>query len=350
MARIGLQRVLVAALKSGFRHIDTAQIYQNETDVGLAIRESGVPRDGVFVTTKVWVSNYSPARFLASVDESLRRLQSDYIDLLLVHWPCGGPPLEAQIGGLNAAVQAGKARHIGVSNYNAALKTLDIAMSRIEQASKGKTRTISVGTTPWIAANVLPPAIRSFREHRPDLTIRLFDGDLDAVAKRVAAGRLDLGLGVFGRMPGIRGVPFFRFSLMVVRPDQNADFNRVSTKWSALSGQTLIFLTKNYPHQQLIDAQLVKSGVAFKRGQTVNLLDTQIGLVAAGEGIAIIPSFGLAACRSRSVSMSELVEPIVTQEFYEISDRGARLPEEASEFSAFLKKYIASWAGEAGIL
>ena len=95
---------------------------------------------------------------------------------------------------------------------------------------------------------------------------------------------------------------------------------------------------------------VAKGGVAFKRGQTVNLLDTQIGLVEAGEGIAIIPSFGLAACRSRDVSMSELVEPIVTQEFYEISNRGARAPEEAAEFSAFLKKYIASWAGEAGIL
>jgi LysR family transcriptional regulator, carnitine catabolism transcriptional activator len=231
-----------------------------------------------------------------------------------------------------------------------ALRTLDTAMSRIEQTVKGRTRSISVGTTPWIAANVIPPAIRAFREHRPDLTIRLFDGNLDTVARRVEAGKLDLGLGVFGRMPGIRGVPFFRFSLMVVRPDRNADFNRVSTKWPALNGQTLISLTKNYPHQQLIDEQLAKSRVVLKRGQTVNLLDTQIGLVEAGEGIAIIPSFGLPACRSRKVSMSELVEPIVTQEFYEISSRGKRLPEEAAEFSAFLKNYIATWGGEAGVL
>jgi 2,5-diketo-D-gluconate reductase B len=129
MAGVSLQRVLVAALKSGFRHIDTAQIYQNETDVGLAIRESGVPRDGVFVTTKLWVTNYTPARFLPSVDESLPRLQSDYIDLLLVHWPCGGQHLEAQIGGLNAAVRASKARHVGVSNYNAAMLIRAVALS-----------------------------------------------------------------------------------------------------------------------------------------------------------------------------------------------------------------------------
>jgi LysR family transcriptional regulator, carnitine catabolism transcriptional activator len=230
------------------------------------------------------------------------------------------------------------------------LRTLNAAMSRIEQAAKGRAKWISVGTTPWVAAHVLPPAIKEFREHRPDLRIRLFDAGLGAIARRIEAGKLDFGLGIFKRMPGVRRVPFFRFSLMVIRPDKDAAFNRVSTRWSALNGQTLISLTANYPHQQLIDRQLAKSGLAWKRGQSVNLLDTQIGLVEADEGIAIIPSFGLPACRNRKVTMSELVEPAVTLEFYEISNRGKKLPEEAAEFSAFLKMYIARWAGEAGVL
>jgi hypothetical protein len=71
---------------------------------------------------------------------------------------------------------------------------------------------------------------------------------------------------------------------MVIRPDENAAFNRVSTRSTALNGQTLISLTPNYPHQQLIDKQLEKSGVVWNRGQTVNLLDTQIG-----EGIQCLP-------------------------------------------------------------
>jgi DNA-binding transcriptional LysR family regulator len=150
-------------------------------------------------------------------------------------------------------------------------------------------------------------------------------------------------------MPNIRRAPFFRFSLMVVRPDKNAVFNRISTRWTGLNGQTLISLTPNYPHQKLIDKQLEKAGIDWKRGQIVNLLDTQIGLVEAEEGIAIIPSFGLPACRSRKVMMSELVDPVVTLEFYEISYRGSKVPEEAREFSAFLKRYIAGWAGEAGM-
>ena len=113
-----LQRVLVAALQEGFRHIDTAQMYQNESDVGAAIRASGIARSDVFVTTKVWVGNYPTSRFMASVEESLRKLQTDYIDLLLVHWPRGGAPIAEQVEGLNRAVSSGKARHVGVSNYS----------------------------------------------------------------------------------------------------------------------------------------------------------------------------------------------------------------------------------------
>jgi 2,5-diketo-D-gluconate reductase B len=124
-----LQNILVAALQRGFRHIDTAQMYQNEADVGAAIRASGIPRDAIFVTTKVWVDNYIRQRFMASVDESLRRLQSDHIDLLLVHWPRGGAPLEDQIEGLNRAVDSGKVRYIGVSNYNVAMMRAAAALS-----------------------------------------------------------------------------------------------------------------------------------------------------------------------------------------------------------------------------
>jgi 2,5-diketo-D-gluconate reductase B len=119
MSGAKLQNVLVAALSQGFRHIDTAQMYQNESDVGAAIRASGVARSEVFVTTKVWVSNYSRDRFMASVDGSLRELRSDYIDLLLIHWPRGGAPMAEQVEGLNRAVNSGKVRHVGVSNYSA---------------------------------------------------------------------------------------------------------------------------------------------------------------------------------------------------------------------------------------
>jgi 2,5-diketo-D-gluconate reductase B len=130
MSGPGLQNGLVAALRQGFRHVDTAQMYENEADVGLAIRASGVPRSAIFVTTKVWVGNYTRRRFMSSVDESLRKLQSDHVDLLLVHWPRGGASIEEQIEGLNRAVDSGKVRYIGVSNYDDAMMRKATAISK----------------------------------------------------------------------------------------------------------------------------------------------------------------------------------------------------------------------------
>jgi 2,5-diketo-D-gluconate reductase B len=126
-----VHRVLPAALRAGFRHIDTAQVYGNEAEVGDCVAASGIPRAEVFITTKVWVSNYHPAHFALSVDESLRKLKSDYIDLLLLHWPGSDIPLPEQIGALNAVARAGKVRHIGVSNYNRALMADAIRVSAI---------------------------------------------------------------------------------------------------------------------------------------------------------------------------------------------------------------------------
>jgi 2,5-diketo-D-gluconate reductase B len=121
MSGADVYRVIPAALRAGFRHIDTAQIYGNEGEIGDCVAASGVPRSEIFLTTKVWVSNYSERFFEASVNESLRKLKTDYIDLLLLHWPGSDVPLAEQIGGLNAVARAGKVRHIGVSNFNRAL-------------------------------------------------------------------------------------------------------------------------------------------------------------------------------------------------------------------------------------
>jgi 2,5-diketo-D-gluconate reductase B len=121
MARPDMLRMIPAALKAGFRHIDTAQIYRNEAEVGECVAASGLRRQEVFLTTKIWVANYPERAFARSVDDSLRNLRTNYIDLLLLHWPSGAVPLAEQIAGLNAAVQAGKVRHVGVSNFTQAL-------------------------------------------------------------------------------------------------------------------------------------------------------------------------------------------------------------------------------------
>ena len=225
------------------------------------------------------------------------------------------------------------------------LGTLDAAMSRIEHAAKGHEQWISIGTTPWLAAHVVAPAIRQFRERRPDVHVRLFDGWLDETQQLVQAGKLDMGVGTFKSSPEIRRSPFFRFALMAIFPDQGAAIKSTPARWSSLGGQKLISLTKDYPYQLTINKQLAKLGVVCRPGQTVKLLDTQIALVEANEGIAIIPSFGMPACRNRKVTMSHLIDPAIHLDFYQISSRGSRLSENAKAFSAFLQTYIASWAG-----
>jgi 2,5-diketo-D-gluconate reductase B len=124
-----LLSIIPAALHAGFRHIDTAQVYANETDVGQGIAQSGVSRSDIFITTKVWVPNCVPRLMAPSVDESLRKLGTDHVDLLLLHWPNSSVPLEDQIGALNDMVRTGRARHIGVSNYNRALLMKSVQVS-----------------------------------------------------------------------------------------------------------------------------------------------------------------------------------------------------------------------------
>jgi LysR family carnitine catabolism transcriptional activator len=232
------------------------------------------------------------------------------------------------------------------------LKELDAAMSRLGKSATEADRVLSIGATPLFAADVLPGAIKEFRGHRPELRIRLFDGDRATIVPMVLAGKLDIGLGAFFRpATGIRRTPLFRFSLMVIRPDNNPAFRRAATTtWAALKGETSITLTPTSPLQQLIDKHLTQAGVVSYPNASLNFLNTLIALVEAGEGFAVIPSFGLPACRNRKVVVSRLVNPVVSLDFYQISNRAKTLPPGAEEFMSFLQNYIARWAGRAGIL
>ena len=109
------ERCVSDAISVGYRSIDTAQAYGNEEGVGQAVRKSGVPREELFITTKVWISNAGYEKAKASIDASLRKLQSDYIDLLLIHQPFND--YYGTYRAMEEAYRAGKLRAIGVSNF-----------------------------------------------------------------------------------------------------------------------------------------------------------------------------------------------------------------------------------------
>ena len=125
------------ALDMGYRHIDTAQIYGNEDQVGDGIEASDVDRDQIFLASKVWIDQLSSENVIASTEESLEKLQTDYVDLMYVHWPSGDYSPEESLEALQELKNKGLINNIGVSNFEVphleeALETVDVYANQVE--------------------------------------------------------------------------------------------------------------------------------------------------------------------------------------------------------------------------
>jgi len=114
-------RVVEQALRLGYRHVDTAEIYENEREVGEGVRAAGINRHDLFVTTKIWPSHFAPRALERAAHDCLVRLRLSEVDLLLLHWPNPQIPLAETLGALGKVKRDGLARHIGVSNFTVAL-------------------------------------------------------------------------------------------------------------------------------------------------------------------------------------------------------------------------------------
>src|SRR6185295_9770770 len=123
-------RIVEQALRFGYRHIDTAEMYGNEREVGEGLRASRVERAEAFVTTKVWPENFTAPALMRSAQGSVRKLKLDHVDLLLLHWPSSSVPLEETMGALNAAKERGLTKNIGISNFTADLVEQAVKLSK----------------------------------------------------------------------------------------------------------------------------------------------------------------------------------------------------------------------------
>ena len=142
------RRMVAEALRIGYRHIDTAWIYKNEAAVGDGIRESGVPRDQIWLTTKIWVAHFERDALLAQAEESANSLGFTP-DLLLLHWPKVTPSIPDTIAALNEAKDRGLARSIGVSNYPSA------QFRQAQAASNARIITNQVEYHPYLSLKTL---------------------------------------------------------------------------------------------------------------------------------------------------------------------------------------------------
>jgi LysR family transcriptional regulator, carnitine catabolism transcriptional activator len=230
------------------------------------------------------------------------------------------------------------------------LRDLDGAMARIGGDTAAGASAVTVGAVPLVAASVLPRAIQEFRARRPHFAIHVSDRDGVTIMQQIEAGKLDIGFGVFfAHLRGIRRTVLFRSSFAVIRPG-DGHIRRRATPWASLRRETLVSLDPSYPLQQVIDKHLARAGVVQHPALALSSLTTVIGMVEAGHGVAIIPSYGLGACQGRAVVASRLTNPVVRLDFQQIQQAGRKLSPIAEEFISFLQDYIVNWAERIGAI
>jgi 2,5-diketo-D-gluconate reductase B len=192
------ETVLETALELGYRHIDTAQMYDNEKNIGNVLGKTAVKRDNLFITTKVWPTNYNKDKFFKSVEKSLKDLQLEQVDLLLLHWPADTATNIKATEYVNECQELKYAKHIGVSNFS---------LAQLRQAQKQTT----------IFCNQVPP--ESLREMPKDEDIllaayspmknrnRAMDQKLEAIGKKYGKSAMQVLLRAYIQQPNVVTIP-----------------------------------------------------------------------------------------------------------------------------------------------
>ncbi|RBP33927.1 2,5-diketo-D-gluconate reductase B [Marinobacter pelagius] len=206
-----------SALSLGYRHIDTAQMYENEAEVGDGITSSGIPRRDIFLTTKIWHDKLHTSDLINSLHDSLARLKTDHVDLTLIHWPSPGDevPMEEYLGALRDARREGLTEHIGISNFTCA---------QMDQAKE------ILGDTPILTNQV---------EVHPFLANR-----------KVVEHAQKLGITVTGYMPLAVGKVMEDETLQRIASERNATPAQIAIAWVASRGVVPIPSSTRPSHQK----------------------------------------------------------------------------------------------------
>ncbi|GAA0508751.1 LysR family transcriptional regulator [Pigmentiphaga daeguensis] len=221
------------------------------------------------------------------------------------------------------------------------VKRIEEIVEQVGRSAQRANTTLSIGAPPLTCSYLLPPVVAAFEQRHPGVRLTVVDTDLPSVSSMVRAGHLDVGLGMFIKAaPGMLRQPLFHFSLVAASAAPKFQLARSPRSWSALAGEQFINLPFDNPLQQLIDKNLALVGHEGPPRFVVNFIETQIGLAEAGRGIAILPSTAVPACRGRGIRLEPLGPPLVELEFYELRDRGRKLPPCADDFCDLLKRSI----------
>jgi len=238
---------------------------------------------------------------------------------------------------------------------------LEDSANQLGALSAHTRRTLRIGVTPLVSTSILPQACQTFRQLRPDVTLKFVDTDPMHVQQLVEAGELDFGLGAFFKnVTGVELTPLFEYELMWVSAPPQDSTKTLSqpqhgerapvaagmkksrgkkVSWAAIADAPLISLPPENKIQQAIEARLDEIGRAHEERQTFRNFETLIAMVAAGMGTAVVPSYARTACLRYGVEMARLTEPATPLSFYRITKRGRADPDAMADFT---KVFVAS--------
>jgi DNA-binding transcriptional LysR family regulator len=217
------------------------------------------------------------------------------------------------------------------------LRALGAAIAGAESAVHAR---LDVAATPMMSASLLPTVLSAFAASHPQVRVRLADVDVSTVRGRVLDGQADIGLGFFVKPAvGLLRQPLCRFRLMLISPPaRRRQALGAELPWSSLAALPLLGLPADNPIQALIETHLRRVGRGDAESQRVNLLGTLVGMVGAGLGHAVIPSFALQECRRRGLNVALLVGPAVQLDLFLVSRRGTRHKPAALAFASAVRQ------------
>ncbi|MDM0045930.1 LysR family transcriptional regulator [Variovorax dokdonensis] len=206
---------------------------------------------------------------------------------------------------------------------------------------------LQVAATPMVSASLLPGVMRDFAKSHPQVSLHLEDVEVGLVRQKVLDGEADIGLGFFVKpATGLSRQPLCKFRLMHISPPQSARKGLLTSQpWTSLADVPLVSLPVGNPIQVLIEKHLARLGRANEERPRVNLIGTIIGMVRAGRGHAVIPSFAMEECLTRGLGVTLLREPEVELDLYLVSRRGSKHKPAAVAFANALNEAASRLAG-----
>lgn len=222
-----------------------------------------------------------------------------------------------------------------------ALAELQAGIDNTKDILAKKRGRVVLGAPPLIASHLLPPVVARFRDGFPGVSVVLRDLLADEILVRVGSGELDFGVGTFHRLDDdLEAQTLAKDSLILVAPGGHALARKKKLRWKDLDGSALIALDRHSSLRHLVDRTLESAGCDVRPAYEVSFITTALGMVEAGLGVAVLPSYVLLSTRHFRIETAPIEEPVVEREISLVTRSGRSLPPAAESFAEFARRHV----------